>query len=342
MPGGSPAVPAGATGIGSMPGVSVAEATAVVAGELVELPHLVELPARGAGADLIGRTGALLAAVSSDLALETVPTGWRRGGLVTRETRRAASWLGEDLDRAQEVFGDSAGSFKVQVCGPWTWMAGVESGAGQPLLRDEGFRGDLADAWREAAAQHLRDVGARLPGRYLVLQVDEPMLPAVLDGRISTASGFGSLAAVGEPEAAQLLRRATESLAAPVVLHCCDVFPFGVVAAARVHGISWDCAPRPADSADPTLAGDPADHVAAAYEAGVRIVLGAVPASGPIDVPACWSRVQELWRRTGLAPDALSDLGVSPACGLAGGTLPSARAALAAAVELRRRCASDS
>lgn len=322
-----------------MPGTSVAEATAVVAGELVELPHLVELPARGAGADLIGRTGALLAAVSADLALETVPTGWRRGGQLTRETRRAASWLGEDLDRAQEVLGGSEGSFKLQVCGPWTWMAGVESGAGQPLLRDEGFRGDLADAWGEAVAQHVRNVSARLPGRRLVLQVDEPMLPAVLDGRISTASGFGSLAAVGEPEAAQLLRRAAESLAAPVVLHCCDAFPFGVAAAAGVHGISWDCAPRPAGGTDPSLAGDGAEHVAAAFEAGVRIVLGAVPATGPVDVPACWAAVQELWRRTGLAPHALSDAGVSPACGLAGATLPSARAALSAAVELRRRCA---
>ena len=49
-----------ATGIGSWPGTSAREAAKVVVGELHQLTHLVELPARGVGADLIGRAGALL------------------------------------------------------------------------------------------------------------------------------------------------------------------------------------------------------------------------------------------------------------------------------------------
>ena len=53
--------PAGsATGIGSMPGTDPAEAMRVIAGELPGFPHLPELPARGPGADLTGRTAGLL------------------------------------------------------------------------------------------------------------------------------------------------------------------------------------------------------------------------------------------------------------------------------------------
>ena len=46
-----------------MPGTSVRDAVALVVGELGEgdgLPHLPELPARGPGADLVGRTLGLL------------------------------------------------------------------------------------------------------------------------------------------------------------------------------------------------------------------------------------------------------------------------------------------
>ena len=53
--------PAGAaTGIGSLPGTDIAEAQRVVLGELPDLPHLPELPDRGPGADMIGRSAALL------------------------------------------------------------------------------------------------------------------------------------------------------------------------------------------------------------------------------------------------------------------------------------------
>jgi hypothetical protein len=48
---------ASATGIGSWPGSSAREAAEVVVGELHTLPHLVELPARGVGADTIGVPG---------------------------------------------------------------------------------------------------------------------------------------------------------------------------------------------------------------------------------------------------------------------------------------------
>ena len=53
--------PAGvATGIGSLPGTDIAEAQRVVFGELPELPHLAELPERGPGADMLGRSAGFL------------------------------------------------------------------------------------------------------------------------------------------------------------------------------------------------------------------------------------------------------------------------------------------
>ena len=74
---------AAATGVGSWPGTSPRRAAEVVVGELPRLPYLPELPARGVGADLIGRAGALLV----DIAIDTVPRGYRiaaRPGAVTR------------------------------------------------------------------------------------------------------------------------------------------------------------------------------------------------------------------------------------------------------------------
>ncbi len=77
-----------ATGIGSLPGTDPAEALRTVLGELPDLPHLPELPARGPGADMIGRTAALLV----DLFVDLTPAGWR---LVPRP--------GIDLRRAHEL-----------------------------------------------------------------------------------------------------------------------------------------------------------------------------------------------------------------------------------------------
>ena len=56
------------TGVGSMPGTDVLEAIATVTGEFPDLVHLPELPQRGPGADMIGRTAALLAKGASGRA----------------------------------------------------------------------------------------------------------------------------------------------------------------------------------------------------------------------------------------------------------------------------------
>src|SRR3954464_13236407 len=112
--------PAGrATAVGSLPGTDAVEAVRLVFGELPDFPHLPELPARGAGADLIGRTAALLV----DLHVDLQPAGWRllpSGTGAGMDEGRARDFLARDLDALEEIAGDWTGPLKVQVIGPWT------------------------------------------------------------------------------------------------------------------------------------------------------------------------------------------------------------------------------
>src|SRR5487761_1259518 len=102
--------PAGsATGIGSMPGTDPAEAMRVVAGELPGFPYLPELPDRGPGADLTGRTAALLV----DIAVEVTPRGWRVAERPGRDLARARSMLSSDLDVLEEMLDGFEGPLKI-------------------------------------------------------------------------------------------------------------------------------------------------------------------------------------------------------------------------------------
>lgn len=77
-----------ATGVGSWPGTESREAAATVVGELGELPHLVELPGRGVGADMVGRVSALLVDMRFDSTtrgyrLAVRPGRWRGGRAIS-------------------------------------------------------------------------------------------------------------------------------------------------------------------------------------------------------------------------------------------------------------------
>ena len=84
-----------------MPGTDPAEAMRIVLGELPDLPHLAELPARGAGAGLTGRTAALLV----ELPVETTSTGWRFAGRPGRDLSRARGLLSADRILVLRLFG---------------------------------------------------------------------------------------------------------------------------------------------------------------------------------------------------------------------------------------------
>src|SRR5260370_5728460 len=172
--------PAGsATGIGSMPGTDPAEAMRVVAGELPDFPYRPELPDRGPGADLPGRTAALLV----DMPAEVTPRGWRLAERPGRDLARARSMLASDLDVLEEVLQGYEGPLKIQLCGPWTLAATLELTRTMNMaLADPGAVADLTASLAEAAAAHAADMARRVPGAPLVVQFDEPALPSVIAG----------------------------------------------------------------------------------------------------------------------------------------------------------------
>ena len=299
-----------ATGIGSLPGNDIDRAIALVFDLLPELPHLPELPARGAGSDMIGRTAASLL----DLHVDLQPAGWRlvpRPGL---EERNAAAVLERDVD-ALLPFADYDGTVKVQLAGPWTLAASLELPRGGKVLADRGATRDVIDALAETAQTHLAEVGRRLPGASLLLQLDEPSLPAVLAGVIPTESGFGRLPARDSPDLVAGLATTIAAVDAPVVVHCCaEQPPIRLLHQAGARAVSVDLTAT-SGRLDP-------DELGECVEAGLGLWLGVVPAVGPGVPPTVrdvLAPVRRLWSALGFPVDRLpEEVTLTPACGLAG------------------------
>ncbi|TQL69544.1 cobalamin-independent methionine synthase catalytic subunit [Nocardioides albertanoniae] len=308
-----------ATGVGSLPGENYPEAVRVVLGELADLPYLPELPARGAIANMTGRALAVLDGLDADLQ----PAGWRltgTGGSPGVDHRRARSLLAQDLDTLEELAQDSAlvaggGAFKVQVTGPWTLAATVERPRGDKLLADHGARRELAQALAEGVRTHIRDVRRRLPGAQdVIVQVDEPALPAVLNAQVPTASGFGKHRSIDLPEASQglewVLGAIADEGATPWVHSCAPGTPLGLLRTAGAQGLSVDLA---------QLSAADHDELASSLEAGDTVALGVVPALAPDSAPTdkTVTETVERWLDM-LGLDASHDIVLTPACGLAG------------------------
>jgi methionine synthase II (cobalamin-independent) len=307
-----------ATGVGSLPGTDPAEALRLVTGELPDFPYVPELPARGPGADLIGRSAALLV----DLAVDLTPAGWR---LVSRpgvDLRRARELLLRDLDAVHEVAEGYSGPLKVAAAGPWTLAAGLERTRGERAIVDPGARRDLAQSLAEGVAAHVAAVAARVPGARIVVQLDEPSAPAVLQGTLPTASGYGTLPAVEAPVVQQELAAVVAALPGPVVVHCCAPrAPLELFRAAGAAGLSFDLG----------LVQD-LDAVGTAVEAGAHLLAGVVPGTDTTlpTAKATASRVQAWWRELGFPAEQLADaVTLTPACGLAGASARYAREAMA-------------
>src|SRR5260370_29816223 len=144
-----------------MPGTDAADAMRVIAGELPDFPYLPELPDRGPGADLTGRTAALLIGIPA----EVTPRGWRLAERPGRDLVRARSMLSTDLDVLEEVLDGFRWPVKIQLCGPGTLAATLG------LLRtinvaiaDPGAVADLTASLAEGAAAHAAEVAKRVPG----------------------------------------------------------------------------------------------------------------------------------------------------------------------------------
>src|SRR5882724_759562 len=248
-----------------MPGTDPTEAARLVVGELPHLPALPELPARGVGADIIGRTAAVLV----DLPIEVVPSGYRVAAHPGMDQRRAVDLLRRDLDAFGEIV--QSPLVKVQVAGPWTLTAGIELMRGHRVLTDAGALHEFAESLCEGLARHVVDVRART-GADVIVQLDEPTLPMVLVGALRTPSGYGTVAAVPESDARDLLATVIDAARSasgrPVAVHCCaDRPPIGLLRDAGADLISLDATLLPADAWD---------EFGEAWEAGITMMLGLV------------------------------------------------------------------
>ena len=324
-----------------MPGTSPAEAMRVVAGELPDFPYLPELPDRGPGADLTGRTAALLV----EIPVEVTPRGWRLAERPGRDLARARSMLSSDLDVMEEVLDGFRGPLKIQLCGPWTLAATLELPRTLNVaIADPGAVADLTASLAEGAAAHVADIAKRVPGAQLIVQFDEPALSVVAGGEVPTASGLSRL----RPVEAEVLRERLAQVIAgtgkyTVVHSCSTAVPFGIIRAAGAGALSFDLS---------QLRRGEEDAVAEAAEAGLGLLTGVVPAipapettqarpgpAGPTGTVApgdgsaearqAAERVIRLWQRLGLPLDTCPEQAViTPACGLAGASPDQARAAL--------------
>ncbi|MFC0109200.1 methionine synthase [Kibdelosporangium aridum] len=325
----TPWSPGTATGVGSMPGTDPLEAANVVAGELPDLPFLSELPGRGLGADIIGRTAALLV----DLPIEVVPSGYRTAARPGHEHRHAVDLLRRDIDALEEAV-ERAGVrppvIKVQAAGPWTLTAGIELARGHRVLTDHGALREFADSLGEGLALHAAEVSRRLETP-VVVQLDEPSLPTVLAGALPTASGYGTVPAVAEPDARDVLagvvKAVGEATNQPVIVHCCAPRPpVGLFRAAGADALAIDAT---------LLEGIPAslsDQLGEAWDAGVTLLLGLVPGTTPSRPPTLAQAAKpalELVDRLGFPRSLLAERAIpTPTCGLAGADVTWARRAL--------------
>ena len=326
------------SGVGSWPGESAREAVVTVRDLLTNadglgLPYLPELPSRGPGSDIIGRTAALLA----DLAVDLQPSGWRFTDRPGGDHARARSHWRQDLDELAEADDGDGGPLKLQVAGPWTLAASIELNRGERSVTDPGARRDLVASLAEGVRQHVAEVQRLVPGAVLTVQLDEPSVLSVLRGELPTASGYGRVRAVERTEVADGIRRVREAHDGDVVVHSCHpAAPVELLATTGATALSLDltdASPRRWEA------------VAAAVESGTRLWAGVVPTTAPTSaadaVRLATARVTDGFGRVGLPLSALADVTVTPACGLPAltpkGAVDVSRVAVATARELTEK-----
>jgi methionine synthase II (cobalamin-independent) len=326
------------TGIGSWPGTSARQAAEVVVGELGgSLAHLVELPGRGVGADMIGRAGALLV----DIAIDTAARGYRLAARPGALTRRAVSLLAEDtdaLEEAWEVAGLRGGGHpvKVQAPGPLTLAAELELAGGHRAITDPGAVRDLATSLAEGLKRHRAELSRRLDTPVIV-QLDEPSLTAAVTGRLAGVTSFSPVRAIDETVATTLLNGCVETIGGEVMVHsCASELSWKVLQRIAIAALALDCTAL--DSAD-------YDQIGAFIESGRTVVMGLIPALAParrVSVEELAAAAAAITDRIGFARSVLAErVGISPVCGMAGATAAWARTAIGLVRQVGEALAGD-
>ena len=197
-------------------------------------------------------------------------------------TRRAASLLAEDVDALEEAW-EKAGlrgtqrTVKVQAPGPITLAAQLELGNGHRAITDPGAVRDLAGSLAEGVAVHRAEVARRLDCT-VVVQFDEPSLPAALVGRLTGVTGLSPVHPVDESVAAALLDDCASTVGGEVAMHsCAPGLPWPMLQRGKISAVSFDLS---------TLTADDLDGIGEFVESGRTVMLGVVPATAPDRPPS--------------------------------------------------------
>ena len=158
----------------------------------------------------------------------------------------------------------------------------------------------------------------------MVVQFDEPSLPAALGGQLTGVTALSPIQALDQAVAGALLDTCVATANAEVLVHsCAAALPWNLLQRSAITAVSVDAG---------TLRAADLDGVAAFIESGRTVVLGVVPASAPERRPSAEEvarAVAAVTDRLGFGRSALHDrVGVTPACGLATATPQWARTAI--------------
>lgn len=313
--------------MGSLPGTDLRAALRLVHGELPEPLALPELPARGPWASMTARGLAVL----TELAAELAPSGWRLTRSRGRDHERAVGTLRRDLDDLEELAHESGiGSAKLSLVGPWTLASTVELARGEAMLADPGAVRELHQALGAGLADLLGELCRRLPQVTWTVQLDEPMLPAVAQGKVATASRLNHHRRIDPDTLVSGLAAVRGAVDGPVALHCCAPgLDLAWLSRAGIDRVAVDTG---------TL-GD-LDPFAEWVESGREVWWGVLP-TWPVPSRArswdvlAFERYASVVRAMGIDPRRAAAQGVlTPACGLAtwqASDVPAALRAVAAA-----------
>jgi 5-methyltetrahydropteroyltriglutamate--homocysteine methyltransferase len=276
-----------------------------------------------------------------DVAIDTVPRGYRVAARPGAVTRRAASLLDEDIDALEEAW-ETAGlrgsgrPIKVQAPGPITLAAELELANGHRAITDLRAVHDIAASLAEGVAAHRASVSRRLDTP-VVVQFDEPSLPAAVAGRLTGVTALSPVAPIDETLATTMLDICAAAAGAEVSVHCCGTtLPWKALQRSNIGAVSVDVG---------TLEAADLDAIAEFVESGRAIVLGVVSSSTPPRLPAVEevaAAVVAVTDRLGFTRSALRDrIGITPTCGLAAATPQWARTAIGLARRAAEAFADD-
>ena len=340
-------------GLGPMPGINPHEAAEIIIGECLD-GHvaLPLLPARGLGADLIGRTAVLMA----DLNVDRGARSWKIADRAGRLQSRARDFLARDIDACEELWETAPQLVRLVAAGPWTMAASVETAGGRLVATDHGAVSYFAESLAAGLISQAADVRRRFDCAVEVLFV-EPMLSAVARGAVRAPSMMlgvnGYLPAVGSREIAEEYRCLTTELLNDGIE---TVFAVEKIDGIDLRAISDSGAtglwiPHTELSTNAHL-----DFVAAAVDKGLELQLGIVPVhvaerdefsgeaigSSPRGVA---EQAARLWEELGYShQDRATKLSIAPVSGFAHSDIDETIAQLRAGretAELMRRAAGD-